>query len=420
MKRSTLQLTFLSAYLVLTFGVSAGPISISENDWPWWRGPTRDGKAVAGQKVPTTWSNTDNVRWKTKVPGMGHASPTVVGSLILLASADAEKKTQSILAFDRESGKARWSTVVMEGGLPEKIHKNNTHASGTVACDGERAFAIFFNNDAIQIVAVNMAGKKLWQKKAGTFAPRKYEFGYGASPLISGAHVVVAADYEKGGFLVAFDRVTGEEAWRVKRDEMINYSTPVLTTVDGKEQILLGGNLSVTSYEPASGKLLWKAPGPSKATCATLVTDGTRVFSSGGYPEKFTVCVDASGKEHWRNNQKSYEQSMMVHEDHLYTITDAGIAYCWRIKDGKEMWKARLKGPVSASPILVDDIIYQSNEVGTTFVFKADPSGFDLLAENQLENVSFATLSICGNRIYTRVANRSDGAREEWLYCLGE
>ena len=238
--------------------------------------------------------------------------------------------------------------------------------------------------------------------------------------MISGGHVVVSADYEEGGFLAAFDRESGEEVWRTPRDRMINYSTPVLATVDGKTQILMSGNLSVNAYDPANGKSLWNAPGPSKATCGTLVTDGTRVFASGGYPEKFTVCVDAQGNELWRNNQKSYEQSMLVHEKHLYALTDSGIAYCWRISDGEERWRQRLKGPVSGSPVLVGDLIYQGDEAGTTYVFKADPEGFELVAENKLGDESFSTPAICGNRIYTRVSERVDGGRQEWLVCIGQ
>ena len=399
---------------------AADPIVVSDSDWPWWRGPTRDGKALAGQKVPVRFGPQQNVIWKVPVNGRGHGSPTVVGNTIFLSTADEVKRTQSVIALERRTGKQCWETVVNRGAFPEKIHRNNTHASATIGSDGKRAFVIFYNNNGIQLAALNFDGSVLWEKQAGTFFPQKYEFGYGASPLIHGDHVIVAADYEKGGFLAAFDRNTGREAWRSKRKAMTNYASPVVATIAGKEQILLGGNMSVNGYDLASGNELWSAPGPSKATCASLVTDGVLIFSSGGFPEKFTVAVNSSGQEVWRNNQKSYEQSMLWHDGFLYTITDAGIAYCWRGNDGKEMWRQRLKGPVSASPVLVGDVIYQCNEKGTFFVFKANPERFELLSENQVGESSFATLSVCGGRIYVRVAVGSGGSREEILYCFGE
>ena len=329
---------------------AADPIVVSDSDWPWWRGPTRDGKALAGQKVPVRFGPEQNVIWKVPVNGRGHGSPTVVGNTIFLSTADEVKRTQSVIAFERRTGKQRWETVVNRGAFPKKIHRNNTHASATIGSDGKRAFVIFYNNNGIQLAALNFDGSVLWEKQAGTFFPQKYEFGYGASPLIHGDHVIVAADYEKGGFLAAFDRNTGREAWRSKRKAMTNYASPVVATIAGKEQILLGGNMSVNGYDLASGNELWSAPGPSKATCASLVTDGVLIFSSGGFPEKFTVAVNSSGQEVWRNNQKSYEQSMLWHDGYLYTITDAGIAYCWRGSDGKEMWRQRLKGRLVHPP----------------------------------------------------------------------
>ena len=184
---------------------------------------------------------------------------------------------------------------------------------------------------------------------------------------------------------------------------------------------MLSGNEQVRAYHPDTGALLWSAPGASTTTSGTVVTDGVRVLSAGGFPQKATVCADPSGKEIWRNNKGSYEQSMLVHEGFVYTLTDSGVAYCWRISDGEEMWGQRLKGPVSASPVLVGDVIYQTNEAGLTYVFKAQPGGFELLAENQLGDEAFATLAICGDRIYTRVATRPEGgARTEWFYCIGE
>jgi outer membrane protein assembly factor BamB len=128
-----------------------------------------------------------------------------------------------------------------------------------------------------------------------------------------------------------------------------------------------------------------------------------------------------TGEIVWQNNKKSYEQSMLVHDGHLYTVNDNGIAFCWRTKDGEERWSERLKGPISASPVLVGNRIYAVNEVGTFFVYRADPDKFEILAKNQLGDESFATPTILGSRIYARVTHLDDeGERQEMLYCLGK
>jgi hypothetical protein len=145
------------------------------------------------------------------------------------------------------------------------------------------------------------------------------------------------------------------------------------------------------------------------------------VYASGGYPKKETVAVraDGSGTILWTNTVKCYEQSMLIHEGHLYAVDDGGVAYCWHAKSGREMWRSRLRGPVSASPILVGDTIYASNEKGTTFVFKADPSSFKAVGQNQLGTVSFATPTVVDNRIYLRVADGQGGNTKETLYAIG-
>src|SRR5690606_31487511 len=134
-----------------------------------------------------------------------------------------------------------------------------------------------------------------------------------------------------------------------------------------------------------------------------------------------TICIkaDGTGEVAWKNKHKCYEQSLIVHDGYVYFVSDIGIGVCLRISDGKQMWQQRLKGPVSSSPVRVGDAIYQTVENGTTYVFKANPAKFELLAENKLGNEGFATMAICGDRIYLRTAQQEQGERQEFLYCLG-
>lgn len=395
-----------------------------EKDWPWWRGPSRDNVGLASAEAPPLkFSDEENVIWKSKVPGRGHASPTVVGSRIFLATAHDGDQTQSVVAFDRKTGAELWKREVHRGKFPAKIHGKNTHASATVASDGVRVFASFYNSDAVHVVALTVSGEPVWERLLGPFKPKKYEFGYAASPLLYGELVVVVADQVNEGFLTALDRKTGEVRWKTKRPDDINYASPTLASFGGQDKILVGGIERIRAYSPEDGKLIWESDvATAPQTCGTVVWDGDLVFASGGYPNKLTSAVRVpSGEVVWSNQKKCYEQSMLAHDGYVYALNDNGIAYCWRAKDGEEMWSERLKGPVSASPVLVGDRIYAVNERGAHYVFRADPKTFELLATNELGDETFATPTIIGSRIYTRVAEvDDDGGRQEWLYCLGE
>lgn len=387
-------------------------------DWLTWRGPHANGVAAAGQSPPTRWTETENVAWKAAVPGRGHASPTVVGNRVVLATADDQRQTQSVVAFDRRSGQLLWNTTVSRGAFPRKIHRKNTHASGTVVSDGERLFAAFYRNDSIELTALTLDGKQLWQQPVGRFLPRQYEYGYAPSPTIYKGSVIVAADYEGGGHLTAFDRQTGERRWQTPRPKKLSFSSPVVATVAGRDQLLISGCEIVASYDPNTGKPLWSTPGTTMATCGTMIWEDDLVFASGGYPKPETICVraDGSGQVVWKNNQKCYEQSMLVHDGYVYAVNDGGIAYCWRARDGQQMWQSRLSGPISSSPVLAGGNIYIANERGTTYVFRADPRSFELVAQNQLGREAFASPAICDNQIFLRVAG---AGRQEMLYCLG-
>ncbi len=392
---------------------------IGANDWPWWRGQ-RHGVAT-GPAAPTTWSETDNVLWKADVPGRGHASPTIVGRRVLLATADESAETQSVICFDRDSGDRRWQTKVHEGGFLERGHSESTHASCTVACDGDRVFAVFPNRDAIWVTALDLEGKQLWQREVGPYAA---EFGYGASPVLVGSYVIVAADQETGGFIAALHRKTGEIRWRKNRPDAVSYgsyATPAVFRIASKDQLIISGSSLIMSYDPASGEERWSCDGTADLTVNTPVRVGDRVIAGGGYPQAETLAVDAgTGKAAWRNGTKIYTSSMVAHEGYIYAATDEGIAHCWRGDDGQEQWTARLGGNVRASLVVAGDHVYVSSTSGKTTVFKASPKRFERVAANQTGDETFATLSISGGRIYLRAADSSSGARRETLYCIGK
>uniref|UniRef100_A0A7C4QNH8 Dehydrogenase n=1 Tax=Schlesneria paludicola TaxID=360056 RepID=A0A7C4QNH8_9PLAN len=391
----------------------------AESDWPWWRGPSRNGIASA-TPVPTRLGDTEAVQWKTPVPGRGHSSPIVVGDRVILTTADEQQQIHYVLAFDRQTGRPLWRTEVNRGAFPARNHPKNTEATPSVASDGERLFATFYHHDQVQLVALDLAGRQLWSKTAGAFRPKMYEYGYAPSPLLYRNSVIVAGEWDGNSFLAAFERATGNQLWRTPRPSMISFSSPVVATVAGKDQLLLSGADKVSAYNPATGKLLWSVAGTTAATCGTMVWDGDIVFASGGYPKAQTLAVlaDGSGTILWSNNQKCYEQSMLAYQGHVYALTDNGVMFCWNGRNGKEMWRERLAGPVSASPVLAGGHIYWANERGTLYVFKPNPERFELVAENQVGNDAFPSPAICGGQIFLRVAQRNGNDRQEFLYCF--
>jgi hypothetical protein len=400
------------------------PQDAPEAEWRTWRGPQGNGHAAEGPEPPTTWSETQNVVWSAPVPGRGHSSPAVVGGRVVLSTADESAQVQSVLAFDRASGKQVWKTDLHRGGFPAKIHAKNTHASPSVVSDGERLFATFFNSESVIVTALDLEGKKLWQTNAGPLKPRQYQHGYGATPAVYKSTVIVAADSDDagGGFLAALDAKTGRPKWRTTRPVKSSFSSPVVAKLAGRDQLLLTGCDVVAAYDPNTGKPLWSAEATTSATAGTMVWSGDLVFGSGGWPKAGTYALraDGSAKVVWRNDQKCYEQSMLAHDGHLYAVTDSGVAFCWSAADGGEKWNARVSGKPSASPVLAGGNIYVSDEKGTTTVFRADPKEFKELARNRLGDESLATPSFCGGRIYARVARMSGGRREEFLYCIGK
>ncbi len=403
-------------------GIADFPKLSVERDWPWWRGPSRNGIAASTATPPTKWSNTQNVVWKTPVPGRGHSSPIVVGDKVFLETADEAKKVQSVVAFDRKTGKQLWKTDVSTGGFARKNHNKNTEATPTLACDGERLFASFFHHETIQATALDLNGKKLWQETVGPFNPRMFEYGYAPSPTLYRGTVIISAEYDGDSAITALNSQTGKQVWRTKRQSSISFSTPVVAHVAGKDQLLISGQSQVASYDPSNGKQLWTTPGTAAATCGTMVWDGDIVFASGGFPQSETLAVkaDGSGTVLWRNNQKCYEESMLAHDGYLYALTGKGILFCWRGSDGKEMWMHRLKGLVSSSPVLAGGNIYQATEDGTCYVFKPNPEKFDPVAENQLGDEAFPSPAVVGNQIFIRTATGDRGNRKEFLYCLGQ
>lgn len=400
--------------------ISGTEFNFAAADWPWWRGPQRNGIANPDQQPPLEWDEHKNVIWKTAVPGRSHGAVTVVGDQVFVAAADEQADIQSVICLDRQSGRSRWQTDVHRGGIEREGNKKASQASTTVACDGERLFVNFLSNKAVYTTALSRDGKQLWQTKITDYVVHQ---GYGSSPAIYGPLVIVSADNkgQPGGAVAGLDRVTGRIVWKHSRPSMPNYASPIILPVAGRDQMLLTGCELVTSYDPLSGDKLWEIEGATTECVTSTIADGQLIFTSGGYPKNHVAAVraDGSGEVVWENLVRVYVPSMLARGGYLYAVADAGVAICFEAASGKELWKGRLGGTFSSSPVMVGDKIFVTNESGTTYIYKAQPESFELIGKNELGSQVFATPTICGSRIYMRVAEEQDGRRQEMIYCLG-
>jgi len=285
-----------------------------------------------------------------------------------------------------------------------------------VACDGSRLYINFLNGGAVYTSALDLDGKLLWQHKVCDFVTHQ---GFGSSPVLYESLVIVSADNRGGGVIAALNRQTGDQVWSQPRPKIPNYTSPAIVQACGRTQVVLAGCNLISSFDPTNGKKLWELNGSTEECVVTPVTDGTRIFTSGGYPKNHTVAVfaDGSSRVAWQNTARVYVPSMIQKEGFLYAVMDAGLAVCWAADTGTELWKERLGGDFFASPVMVGNRIYAANLRAKTFVFEATPKRFELLAENQLGDEAYASPVICGSRIYMRVATHAD-KREEYLYCI--
>lgn len=395
-------------------------IRVGAEDWPWWRGPARNGHASANPSLPLKWSDTDQVLWKVAIPGRGHGSPIVVGDQVILASAELDKQTQSLFCFHRQTGKKLWEREVHRGKFITKgINGKSSHASATAACDGQRIYITFPHDDAIWATALDLQGNIVWQTRVAGYTLHQ---GYGPSPMIYRSLLLVSADNKGTGAIAGLERATGKIVWKQDRPKLPNYASPIVLNLKGRDELILTGCGLLTSFDPMTGNKFWEVKGTTEETVTSVVTDGERIFTSGGYPKKFVAAIkaDGSGKPAWEINTQVYVPSMLIKDDHLYAVTDAGFAVCWKCATGEEVWKERLEGAFTASPVLVGSNIFVSNESGKTFIYKASPQAFELIGQNKLGTEALATPTFCGNRMYARVTTQQEGRRQEMLYCIGK
>jgi outer membrane protein assembly factor BamB len=372
--------------------------------WPRWRGPS--GQGLAAGPYPDGWSATENVLWRTAVPGSGNSSPIVWGDRLYLTAAYSGGRRVSVLAFRRSDGAALWEAFAPGGGA-SMAHPKNGHASATPTADGERIYAYFGQRG---LMAVDPEGKVVWHREFGSI---NASHGTAGSPLLYRDRVIVYQDHYNGSFIAAFDARTGRDVWRTGRDANVGWGTPVAIRVGDHDEIIVNGQRRVRAYDPASGAELWHCAGSTYEVIPTPVVGHGLVFCASGRAGP-TLAIRPGGRGDVRDTHlvwssprgSPFVPSPVLYGGALYMVNDmSGIVTCLEATTGRPAWQGRLglmyTEGFSASPVAVDGKVFFTNDEGETFVLRAGPT-FDLLRVNRLGERVLASPALVDGRWYVR------------------
>jgi outer membrane protein assembly factor BamB len=440
-------LTLIVGIALAVTGFGSITAKAKPGNWPQWRGP--DGSGISEEKnLPTEWSPTKNIKWKVPIDGRSHSSPIVWGNRIFLTTAvegsavpgakavnhtgddgkpflhpdsvGADKKhTFKVICIDRDSGKIVWQSTAWEGTPYDNRHRKSSYAASTPATDGKLVYA-FFGTEGLY--AYDFKGKLAWKADLGKLGT--VGMGTGTSPILFDNLVIVQADEENGAasFIVAVDKNTGKEAWRTPRKVQVSWSTPLLVRTSKRAELIASGTESVISYDPATGKELWRHKGVESNAIPSPVANNEMVFLVAGFPAKIAMAIklgqsgDLTGTPNvpWTYAKgTAYVPSPILYGDYLYLTTDRGILTCIDAKTGEVKYEGgRIPIPATftASPVGFEGKILMTSEDGDTFIVKAGPQ-HRILGTNSVGEPVYASPAIADGRIFIR--------GEKNLYCIG-
>ena len=412
--RRTIRSAAAVAVLSLFLLAAHSTLVAAEPEWAQWRGPRGDGHAVA-KDVPTQW-DASSVAWKSELPGKGQSSPVQWGDMIFLTTALDNGKQRVVLGVNAADGKIAWQKIAWTGE-PEKTHAMNGWASATCATNGEVVVA-FFGKGGLHAYTVD--GKPLWSRDLGSF---EGPWSTAACPMIVGNLVIQNGDADADAFIEAFDLKTGKTAWRQSRPNHRGWSTPIVWRRGKQEELVLNGHAGVIAYDPAKGTVLWSTKNTSGRGEPTVTPAANSLYvvcGLAGEMYSLTNPLDATPPEPakaWGAMRRSGRDlsSPIVVGDYLLVTSLNGIASCYETKTGKELWKERLNGQFSSSPIAVNGLALYQNEAGETTVIKPGPT-LEVVARNSLnpapDELFRASLTPVAGRMYSR--------SDKVLYCIGK
>ena len=433
------------ALLPLLAAGAAAPAGAQPGQWPGFRGPNA-GAVADDPRLPETWSETENVVWVVDVPGLGWSSPVVWDDHVFLTTAVSAGEERPPrpglydpgadfgavpaaaehrwLVYDVafSTGEVRWVRELRAATPAIERHVKNSFASETPVTDGERIYAYF---GAIGLAAaLDFAGNVVWTREIGVFNGWQ-RFGTAASPALHDGRLYIVNDNTTGSFLLALDARTGDEAWRVERDENENWSSPFVWENDLRTEIVTAGRRRVRSYD-LDGRLLWEIGGMTVNVVPTPFARGGLVYVSSGYPggmprPVYAVRAGASGDISlapgengndyvvWRQpTLGTYNTSALVYEGAYYTLLDRGFLLSHDARTGREIYgrtRVRPGTGFTASPWAYNGRVFLLGEDGDTFVVRAGPE-FELLGTNSLNEMALATPAVVRGSLILRTRSK--------------
>jgi outer membrane protein assembly factor BamB len=464
----------MSRKWILALGVSVFglPTLLWGGDWPQFRGP--NGTALSEEdKLPAEWGKDKNVKWKAEVPGFAWSSPVTWGDKIFVTTAVTDKQAKpkgggfggrgggggpggfggrggkppdvtyrwEVYCLERDTGKVVWKSLAVEKKPTIPTHSTNSYATETPVTDGERVYAYFGMHG---VYCFDLQGKQLWSKDLGSY-PMMAGWGTGSSPVLDGDRLFIQCDNERSSFLVALDKKTGKELWKVARDERSTYSTPFVWRTKARTELVACGGKKVIAYDPATGKVLWELGGLGSAggggggrggfggmggsSNATPVASAELLYVGGGgrmaSGTLFAIKAGATGDLTLKDGATSNAgvawsrprsapgtASPLLYKGFLYIVEQRGQLSCYDAKTGKPAYtKERLAGArgFTSSPWAYGDKVFCLDESGQTFVVKAGDK-FELLGTNKLNEMFWSSPAISGGALFLRGT--------DYLYCI--
>ena len=384
------------------------------HDWPEFRGPTGQGHSPA-KNVPLRWSATDNVAWKTVIPGAGWSSPVLVNGRLYLTSAKTAEGTTSLvlsaMCLDARDGKLLWITNVFNPETGAGIHKKNSYASPTpLVRDG----MIYVHFGHLGTACLDLAGSVKWRQTSLKYAP---QHGNGGSPVLDDDRLMFSCDGVTDPFVVALNRHTGAVMWKTPRHNeslarKFSFGTPLLITQAGRAELISPGAGGTYAYEPATGRELWRVKtGASWSVVPRPVFAHGLLFVNTDYDLPKVLAIRPGGEGDVTSTQIAWQTargapstpSALVVGSEVYFVSDVGVATCADAKTGQVHWNERLGGGFSASPLFADGRIYFQNEEGVGLVLKPGKI-FEVLAKNELGERTLASCAVDDGTLFIRSA----------------
>lgn len=420
---------------MLAASLAATTPAAAQQAWPSFRGAGAAGVSETGEP-PVTWdvAGGRNVAWSTPIPGLGHSSPVVWGDRVFLTSAvplqplggaaggapavnseeyrAAEAKTPHawrLYCLDRRTGRVLWERTAHEGVPRVKRHAKASQASATPATDGTRVVTMMGSQG---LFAYDMEGRLLWKQDLGRLDvgyvdDPSDEWGPASSPVIHDGLVIVQNDRHKDSYVAAFDLATGAERWRVARDEMPAWSTPVVHR-GARQTLVTNSPRFIRGHDPSTGRELWRIPDGTQVKVVTPVVAGDLVIVTGGYPTGGRPILGiraATGEVAWQLERGSpYTPTPVVYQGILYVCVDNGVLAAYDAGTGRRLYQRRIAteaGGFSASPVAAAGRIYLPSEDGVVYVVRAGRQ-FELLARNDMREMCLASPAVTGDLLLVR------------------